>query len=137
MKFLPADSRRRVWLLALPGAMLLSGCESVFGIGGDCVDIGVPALAITVVDATTKAAPSTAATVRVSEGDWVENPTADPSLAPPRFYAAYERTGTYTVLVRAPGYEDLTQGNLSVGRTGGTCNSIKTVAFTAQLKRIP
>jgi hypothetical protein len=99
----------------------------------NCDAAAQPGLLITVVDASTQAAPSSAPSVSVTEGAYAENYSAPNAAgAVPTFKAAIERVGTYALTVSASGYRPFTRTGLVVAK-GGTCNQVQTVNVKAAL----
>ena len=104
----------------------------------DCVSIEVFGIRVTVTDAVTKAAPSSAPSLRVTDGSYVhEVPRQAFDKNPPELYAADVRPGMYTVLVRAEGYQDFVKDGVRVSRSGGQCDYLKPVRINAELIRKP
>lgn len=115
-------------------SLLGIACENPFG--GDCVSIGSFAVSVTVVDAVTRAAPTSVPVVTVSDGAFVEEQAAPlfPGSGPPSYYLATERPGVYRVSVRAAGYQDFALDNVRVTR-GGDCNYLRGAKITAALAK--
>jgi hypothetical protein len=124
---------RARWMVSALCATLLgtSACNAVSN--GDCIAIGVVGLTVTVVDASTQAAPSSVPSLEVTDGSFQES-YATPNVGGtiPTFAAATERPGVYTIVVRAAGYRTFTQADIAVTR-GGSCNTIQGVKIKAPL----
>lgn len=126
--------RSSVALATLCAATLATGCENVFE--GDCIDIGLSGIQATVVDATTNKPPLALPTLRIEEGDFVEQHTIPSSLDPLLFAGAVERPGTYRVIVQASGYQAFSVDGVRVTR-GGDCQYLQPARITISLQRAP
>ncbi|QJR37171.1 carboxypeptidase-like regulatory domain-containing protein [Gemmatimonas sp. TET16] len=109
-------------------AILTSGCSLITR--GDCVDIGVSGIQVTVLDQRTRQSPS-GAIVTLTDGDYRETLIGRGGV----YSGAIERPGTYSITVEAPGYARWTRDNVSVVRSG-SCNYLKNVALTSDLQPI-
>lgn len=98
---------------------LLAGCG--------CDQYGVFGLDIEVIDAETRA-PVPAAEITVRDGAYVE------TFSGSRAAAASERPGTYSVTIRAPGYQAWQRDNIRVREEGVTCPHPDQVQLTARLE---
>jgi hypothetical protein len=119
------------------GAVLAAGCESVTTSTRACTPNYVFGLHVDVVDSLTTAPPASALLIARS-GAFVDSVGPEPSKlsyegGPTylRLYAAGERTGTYDLTVRAPGYRDWTRTGVRV--TGDECHAHPTT-LTARLQ---
>ena len=128
------DSNRR--MLFTVGAVL--ALASVQACTGDCVSVGVPGVVVTVTDALTKSAPASMPSLRVTDGSYVEDmPRQLFDKSPPELWAAVERPGVYTVLVRATGYQDFVKEGVRVSRSDAGCAYLKQARISAELIRQP
>ena len=109
-------------------------CTNPFA-GGDCIALGVFGITVTVIDATTKRAPSATPVVRIEDGTYVEEHASPYSPSDPPIYAtAAERPGTYRVIIRAVGYHDYVVDSIKVVRSG-RCQALNGVRIIAPLVR--
>lgn len=98
-----------------------------------CPSVPNPGLLVTVVDASTQAAPSGVPSLSVTEGSYVENYTAPNATGSvPTFRAAIERVGTYSLTVTLTGYRTFTRTGVVVAN-GGQCNRVQTVNVKAAM----
>lgn len=89
------------------------GCKSNFE--PVCASILLPAVSVSVLDARTNAPPLVASTLYVSEGAYMDSAvTAVLAGGAHIAAAAYGRPGTYTIVIRTPGYADWTKSSLQV-----------------------
>lgn len=110
-------------------------CSNIFS--GDCVLPGVYGIQTLVTDARTQRAPTSVATVRLRDGEYVETITVPfPGSEPPSYAGAVERPGRYDVTVDAAGYRSETRTNIVVQR-GGNCNAIRPVRVPVTLTPVP
>lgn len=107
-------------------AILASACSLITT--GDCVDVGVSGIRVTVLDQRTRQSPN-GATVTLADGDYRETLMGNGGV----YNGAIERPGTYSITVEAPGYSTWTRNNVRVVR-GGSCNYLKSVAVTSELQ---
>lgn len=107
-------------------AVLTSGCSLITT--GDCVDVGVSGIRVTVLDQRTRQSPS-GATVTLADGDYRETLIGSGGV----YNGAIERPGTYSITVEAPGFSRWTRDNVRVVRSG-RCNYLKSVAVTSDLQ---
>ncbi len=104
-----------------------AGCSLVTS--SDCVSIGVSGIHVTVLDRQTRQTPA-GAVVTVTDGEYRETLVRSGGV----FAGAPERTGSYTVIVEAPGYVRWTRENVNVIRRG-SCNYLQRVTLTSDLER--
>lgn len=114
-----AVTRKHLLALAVLLLPLLAGCA--------CDQYGVVGLHVDIVDAQTRD-PVRDATLIVRDGDYIETDSG-----PPPFHAAFERSGTYEVTIRVPGYEVWRRDGVRVRQTGITCPHPETRHLTAYL----
>ena len=105
--------------VVVAGAVLSTGaCTNPLS-GSDCLLIGVAGINVTVVDANTNRAPTSAPTLRIEDGTFVEEyATPIPRSDPPAFSGAVERPGTYRITVNATGYRNFAVDGIAVTRSG-------------------
>ena len=91
-------------VLLLAGAVVLAGCErdSDSPTGVNCPDVAIPAISVATLNLFTGQPITGIAEVVVRDGAYAD--TAHGIGSPPRYAAAYNRAGTYTISVQAPGY---------------------------------
>lgn len=92
----------------------------------DCTANAVPGIIATTVDLSTGDTVRTRGTLRLQDGAYSENAVA----APPLYYGAYERPGTYTVTLQVSGYRDWTATGVVI--TSDRCH-VQTVKLSAKL----
>lgn len=117
--------------LAIPAISLtfLTACSS-----GDCVSLGGPGLAITVVDEATQRRPISTPTLTLTFGNFVETPGPEVTTDPPVYRGAYNE-GTYQLRIEAAGYESLIRDNIAV-RAEGVCHVLKATPMTVAIKKL-
>ena len=117
-----------ILLLGLPA----SACSNPFA-NRDCSTLGVAAISVTVVDASTNRAPTTTPSLRIEDGTFVEtHVTPFPRSDPPQYSGAVERPGTYRVVVHSTGYQDFVLDNIKVSRDG-RCQYLMGARLTIKL----
>jgi hypothetical protein len=117
--------------------LLTAACGSAYGPKNDsvvCTTEARAAVSLTVVDSLTgQGTGLTGLFARVVDGTFRDSTTSfftNPSTGIPGAGLAYERKGTYTVTVRATGYQDWTKTGVNV--TADECH-VTGVALTARL----
>ena len=98
----------------------------------NCGDVGVPAMTVIALDALTRQPITALAVVVAHDGAYAD--TASAVGQPPLYGMAYNRPGTYSVTVNAPGYQPWRIDNVIVTR--GDCNVMR-VPLAAFLNAIP
>jgi len=124
---------RVVWSSLALGCVLVS-CDHSRAVAPppaqsfDCTAVSVAGIVLTTVDSVSDTPVLTTATVTVQDGAHTE-----PGLAaPPSYYAAYERPGTYLVTATVTGYRQWQAANVVV--RSDQCH-VQTVRLTARLVR--
>jgi hypothetical protein len=139
---LSRNARRRFRagvLAALWGVLSshLAGCDDGQGF---CTAQSVPGIAVKVLDADTGGAAACGATAWLVSDSWSEradspwNCSAPDSLQSPWIEGAFERAGTYTVLVLKEGYAPWSRSGVRVSKDD--CH-VHTVSLEAHLVRAP
>jgi hypothetical protein len=101
--------------------------------------IGCPAgvenaIALTVVDSVTRAAPAAPSTIVATNGKYSETDTSETGNPMDNVYAiGFGRSGTFALLVKTPGYADWSASGAHVA--ANNCGEPQPVALTAQLQR--
>jgi hypothetical protein len=75
------------------------------GPGVNCTDEARPGISVTAIDARTGDAVKSLGNATVTDGSFTQSVANQPPGAP-SFYLAYERAGTYDVVVNVPGYQE-------------------------------
>jgi hypothetical protein len=120
--------RKLAWIAALA----VTGCSGTdpFNAGLACTAQLVPGITVTTLDAATGKPVTTRGTVVAQDGSYSD--TAKVVSIPPNYALAYERAGTYTVTVEAPGYLPFRLDGVAVSKD--ECH-VQTVSVTALLSR--
>ena len=128
--------RRRWVILLLLGAAAAQGCRNPIGFA--CTDEFRYGLQIIVVDSTSLSPPSSA-TLIARSGTFVDSlgpkepfPINNRGTRVLMLWTAGERTGSYDVTVKSPGYRDWTRSGITV--TANSCH-VNEVSVTAKLQR--
>lgn len=110
-----SSSRGRAVLCS--GVMLaaLTACSDIVG-GGDCVDVGWPAISVRVVDQRTGATITSGTTLVASDGDYADSTSVRSDVPIERAGLAIGRPGRYALTVRKPGYRDRTLTDIRAPR---------------------
>ena len=116
----------------LLGAIFAStACRESEVAGPNCPDIGIAAITVIALDEVNGAPTPTRGVVIVSDGAYAD--TAVALGTPPRYAAAFNRPGTYTVTVAVAGYRPWQLAGVVVNRAA--CNLVTTVPIAAWLQR--
>jgi hypothetical protein len=102
----------RSLLLCLFPAGLLSACHNP--LEGDCVDIGVPALAISATDARTQQPVLAGASVILIHNGLRDSVTIPNPYAATEYEPAAFESGTYSIVVRQVGFQEWTKTDVVV-----------------------
>jgi len=108
---------------------MLASCQLFTG---DCTTAGRPALVIRVTDAETGDPPEGESKITITDGTWTEVHEGLPDPILGQYAAAFERPGTYSVLIETPGYQNWNREGVIVRRTG-SCDHLATVSLTAAI----
>jgi len=120
-------SGRRSLLLCLFPAGLLSACRNPFE--GDCVDIAVPALAISASDARTQKPVLAGASVVVIHNGLRDSVTIPNPYAAAEYEPAVFESGAYTIVIRQGGFQEWTKADVVVSADRcGHANTARVVA---------
>ena len=91
-------------------------------------------ISLTVVDSMTDAAPAATSTIVATSGTYAETDTNETGNPMDNVYAiAFGRSGTFTLLVKTPGYADWLTSGVRVARN--SCGPSEHVALVAKLQR--
>lgn len=116
---------------SLPLLLCLAGCSASAPTDVVCTAVALPGVSVEVRDADTQAGLAAIARGAVTEGLFVDSLRAIGSST--TMQAAYERPGTYTVDVRATGYQPFTTVGVKV--TKGECH-VNTQTITVNLQKV-
>lgn len=122
------------WRRAVPAIAIVAFSAGCGLFSGDCTSEARPGLIIRVIDKNTGTTPSIGSRVTITEGGWSEiRPPAEfPVMVVSEYTAAYERPGTYSILIRTGGYQDWRRDGVTV-ETGGGCAHVNSVRLTVEL----
>ena len=126
---------RAVQTLALAATLAIISCEEPLTV--ECLTVPVAGLRVAVVDSITLSPPTEATLVARSSAFIDSIGPVEPSRVTTTqrdtliLYTAVDRPGTYSVLVRSPGYSDWLRTTVDV--TADACH-VRTVTLTARLQ---
>jgi hypothetical protein len=122
--------RRRGWIAALTAPMVAVGCD-VFT--GDCISLAKPAIRLEVRESGSGGQPASPSSIVVTDGDFQDQypPEGLEAVKLGHYDFALGRTGTYTIVVRTPGYHDWSQSDVRVTADG--CGLPKTETVSARI----
>ena len=118
---------RSVWIVSAGVAALACG-TSESPVEPNCGDVGVPAITVTALDRRTDQPIQGQAVVVAHDGAYADTAYAEPGMR--TVGVAYNRSGTYSVTVTAPGYAPWQRGPVVVLQ--GRCN-VSTIPLAARL----
>ena len=127
--------KRAVEIFSLAATVAMMSCNEPVAV--ECVTVPVAGLRVTVVDSITSSPPPEATLIARSLGFVDSIGPVSPSRVTTTqrdtlvLYGAVERPGTYSVLVRSPGYHDWLRP--AVGVTADACH-VRTVPIAVRLQ---
>lgn len=115
------------WIALLAAGFSTSACSGI-----TCTAEGRDAVIVEVRDSITGSNAAEGALLIVRDGEYVDSVRGGPN-EPPALTAAFERPGTYEVVVQKNGYREWVRQGVRVRRTGG-CDKLESVRLTALLQ---
>lgn len=115
---------------ALAISIATVGCRSATS---DCPSLSAPAIVLTVIDSVAGGPPAARSTVvATTAGDHAETVMSG-DVIPNVFYIGDARSGSFSLVVKTPGYADWSESGIAVN--ADHCGLPITVSLTAKLQR--